>query len=55
MAARMIAETRMGGTIDQIDGVVYFKSKPLATYSVLQIHLSDIVTLMGVMYLSMFA
>ena len=30
----MIAENRMGGTIDQIDGVVYFKSKPLPTYSV---------------------
>ena len=36
----MIAETRMGGTIDQIDGVVYFKSKTLATYSVLRIKLT---------------
>ena len=27
MAARMIAEKRMSGTIDQIDGVLYFKSK----------------------------
>ena len=27
MAARMIAEHRMSGSIDQIDGIVYFKSK----------------------------
>ena len=27
MAAGMIAERRMIGSIDQIDGVVYFKSK----------------------------
>ena len=27
VTARMIAERRMNGTIDQIDGVVYFKSK----------------------------
>ena len=27
VAARMIAEERMHGSIDQIDGVVYFQSK----------------------------
>ena len=27
VAAGMIAERRMSGSIDQIDGVVYFKSK----------------------------
>lgn len=27
VAARMIAEKRMSGFIDQIDGVVYFKSE----------------------------
>ena len=37
----MIAENRMGGTIDQIDGVVYFKSKPLASYSVLYVSSSS--------------
>ena len=38
MAARMIAERRMNGTIDQIDGVVYFKSKQVINnlYSLLQ-------------------
>ena len=29
VAAKMIAERRMTGTIDQIDGVVYFKSEHL--------------------------
>lgn len=33
VAARMIAEKRMGGTIDQIDGVVYFKSKHVAAHA----------------------
>ena len=27
VAARMIAEKRMGGSIDQIDGIVYFKKQ----------------------------
>ena len=33
VAARMIAEERMHGSIDQIDGVVYFKSKLACKWS----------------------
>ena len=29
MAARMIAEKRMSGTIDQIDAIVYFKKQEM--------------------------
>ena len=34
VAAGMIAERRMSGSIDQIDGVVYFKSKFYKPYPI---------------------
>ena len=55
VAARMIAEERMSGTIDQIDGIVFFQSRSMPSVYCTVSYTVHLCILFDILYRILFA